>query len=193
MRTVRLHGWLAKKFGKTFTLDIATPAEAVRALCALRPSFSKVLADDKQGFTVWVEKENLSEEALQYPFSAKETLHFVPVVSGAKDGLGQILLGVVLLAAAFFLVGTPLVAGAYGELIMTGLTTFGTALVLGGISTMLFAPPASKSTEKPENKPSYNFNGAVNTIQQGNCVPVLYGELVHGSQVISVGFYVEEV
>lgn len=194
MKTIRLHGWLGKQFGKTFTLDVATPAEVVRALCILRPSMSAALANDEAGFTVWVEKESLGERELNYPFSDRETLHIVPVIAGAKDGATQILLGIVLLATAFFTMGTSMLGtGLMYEAVMTGLTTFGTALVLGGISQMLFAPPMPEDTEAPENKPSYAFNGPVNTIQQGNCVPVLYGELIHGSQVVSAGLSVEDI
>lgn len=194
MKTVRLHGWLGKKFGKTFTLDVMTPAEAVRALCTLRPAMNEALAKDEAGFRVLVEKESLSDKELSYPFSDKETLHIVPVVSGSKSAGEQILFGIVLLAAAFFTVGTSLAGlGLLSEIAMTGLTTFGTSLVLGGVAQALFSPPTPESAEKPENKPSYTFNGPVNTIQQGNCVPVLYGELIHGSQVISAGLYVEDI
>ena len=54
---------------------------------------------------------------------------------------------------------------------------------------MLFAPPEPTivDTEQVENKPSYLFDGAVNTTRQGNAVPVGYGRLRVGSQVISAG------
>jgi len=43
------------------------------------------------------------------------------------------------------------------------------------------------SGESVANKPSYLFNGARNTMTQGNPVPVGFGELGVGSQVISAG------
>ena len=52
---------------------------------------------------------------------------------------------------------------------------------------------ASEPSERPENKPSYSFNGAVNTTAQGHPVPVGYGRLVVGSAVISAGIDVDEV
>ena len=196
MKTIKLHGWLGKRFGRTFELDVASPAEAVRALCSQLPGFQSALAADEPGFRVKVDKDALTESALGYPFSNRETLHIVPVVAGAggKNGLGQILLGIVILVAAFFTGGTALGAFAIGGTTVTAaLTSFGISLVLGGIAQMLFAPPSASSQERPENKPSYAFSGAVNTIQQGGNVPVAYGELRIGSQVISAGLFVEDI
>ena len=34
IRTVRLYGWLGRAFGREHRLAVASPAEAVRALCA---------------------------------------------------------------------------------------------------------------------------------------------------------------
>lgn len=45
IRTVRLYGWLGRAFGREHRLAVASPAEAVRALCALLPGFEKALAD----------------------------------------------------------------------------------------------------------------------------------------------------
>lgn len=195
MKTIRLHGWLGKKFGRTFKLVVNTPAEAIRALCTQIPGLRKALADDENGFKCFAASNNLGEQELQFPFGDKEIFHIVPVVTGAKEGgVGQILLGVVMLVAAFFTMGTSLLGqGLLYEAVMTGLTTMGTSLILGGISQLLFAPPEMQSADKPENQPSYVFNGAVNTVQQGNCVPLLYGEMICGSQVVSAGMFAEDM
>lgn len=190
MKTIKLHSWLGKRYGGTFELDVASPAEAIQALCALLPGFRRDLAEDTQGFTLWVDDENKGPEDLAAPFSDREVMHLVPVVAGAKEGgIGQIILGIVLIVAAPYM--APYLAGL--GVTSAGIAAFGVSMVLGGISQMLFSPPEMKLQEKPENKPSYAFSGAVNTVQQGNCVPVLYGELITGSQVISAGLFVEEV
>lgn len=194
MKTIRLHGWLGKKFGRTFKLVVGTPAEAIRALCTQIPGLRKAISDDENGFKCFAASNNLGEQELHFPFGDREIFHIVPVVAGAKDGVGQILLGIVMLAAAFFTMGTSLLGqGLLYEAVMTGLTTMGTSLILGGISQLLFAPPEVHSADKPENQPSYVFNGAVNTVQQGNCVSLLYGELICGSQVISAGMFAEDM
>jgi predicted phage tail protein len=74
------------------------------------------------------------------------------------------------------------------------LYSVGTAMILGGVSQMIApTPKAAEPYEPPENKPSYSFNGAVNTTAQGHPVPVGYGRLIVGSAVISAGIDVDEV
>jgi predicted phage tail protein len=58
---------------------------------------------------------------------------------------------------------------------------------------MLAPQPKTPGTpDRPENKPSYVFDGPINTAAQGNPVPVCYGRLIVGSQVISAGMVAEE-
>jgi len=70
----------------------------------------------------------------------------------------------------------------------------GVSLVIGGVSQLLFSPQTqTQSAEREENKPSFIFNGAVNTTRQGNCVPICYGRMIVGSQVISAGLSVTQL
>ena len=46
--------------------------------------------------------------------------------------------------------------------------------------------------DSPNNRPSYSFNGAVNTSVQGGCVGLLYGRMIVGSSVISAGIYSQD-
>ena len=63
----------------------------------------------------------------------------------------------------------------------------------GGIIQMLVpVPKTGDPSERPENKPSTYFDGAVNTMAQGHPVPLGYGKLMVGSAVISAGLTVEE-
>lgn len=189
MITVRLYGHLAKKFGRTHQFEVRTPREAVRALCANFPGFrGHVLQHNEPGYHVRVGKEYRDEEGLEYP--ASEEIKIVPAVGGAS-AVGRIILGAALIffapmAAGWVFANTAMVGLA------TGIATFapqiGMALVLGGVSQLLFSPPQAQSVERPENKPSFAFDGPVNTMQQGNPVPICYGELIVGSQVISAGF-----
>ena len=74
------------------------------------------------------------------------------------------------------------------------LYSVGTSMILGGVAQMIApTPKSSDPSERPENKPSYAFNGAVNTTAQGQPVPVGYGRLIVGSAVISAGIDVDEV
>ena len=69
----------------------------------------------------------------------------------------------------------------------------GAAMAIGGAVMMLSPQPsAAESADSANNRSSYAFNGPVNTEAQGNPVPLLYGELIVGSAVISGGVYVED-
>lgn len=194
MVTVLLYGHLAKQFGKRHLFDIVTPAEAVRALCANFKGFKQAIIQDGQAaYHVLAGKEDRADEKdLHLPVGKIHTVKIIPSVAG-KGGLGKILLGAVLIGLSFYFPG---VSGALSGLLSSAASSIGFSLVLGGISTLLFAPPKPKnsSTERAENKPSYAFNGAVNTIGQGNPVPYFFGgPLRVGSQVISAGLSTENL
>lgn len=175
LTTVMLYGDMGRKFGKRWRLDIASPAEAIRALMANRPDLRAWLEERRDHpFRVLVgnDPEGCNEDQLFDPLGG-QTLKFIPVVGGAKEaGAMQTIVGIVLV-----------IAGA----IMRSPTVIkmGVLMIIGGVSQMLFAPPRpGDPPEKPDNKPSYLFSGPVNTTAQGQAVPVLYGKLRVGSAVI---------
>lgn len=180
-REVRLYGVLAKKFGRVHRLAVATAAEAVRALSANIPGFAKHLREHSEpGYHVWVGRENIGEDDLTMPAGGGEVIRIAPALAGAKKGLLQTIVGVVLMV-----VGTY-----FGQ---AWLVQIGAALALGGVSQLLTPTPKNQAGTQSDNKPSYIFNGAANTTAQGNPVPVLYGEMVVGSAVISAGMVAKEI
>lgn len=196
MITVILYGHLAKKFGKRHEMEISTPAEAIRALCANFKDFkAEVIQDGQALYNLFAGSEDRADvDAMHLPVGNFKTVKIIPIISG-RGGLGKVLLGAALIGASFFLPVTPLISGFSFSLssIASGI---GFSLLLGGISSMLFSPPKPKtsSTERPSNLPSYAFNGAVNTIGQGNPVPYFFGgPLLVGSQVISAGLTTENI
>lgn len=194
MVTVMLYGFLGRRFGKVHRYDVRSPAEAVRALSVTLPEFRRALADGGAYRVLVGGKEALPLERVGDPVSERESIRIVPVVAGSR-GIGQIILGGALLFAAPWIAGGG--TGLFANAIMAGkiATSIGVSLVLGGAAQMLFAPPKQQpAPERPENKPSYAFDGAVNAAAQGNPVPVLYGgPLIVGSQVISAGLTVEQI
>lgn len=197
MKTIRLYGTLAVKFGREFVLDVKNAAEAVRALCVIAPGFKEHLNTySEPGYFVRAGNDVLSAEELANPVSDKEVIRIMPAIVGAGGKFGQIIVGALLIVAAFYMPGASTVLyGAGQSAITVGSIMFsvGVSLVLGGIAQLLYSAPKSTSSEKPDNQPSYAFNGPVNTTQQGNNVPVCYGEMIVGSQVISAGLYVEDI
>ncbi|WP_211451156.1 tail assembly protein [Collimonas antrihumi] len=195
MRKVQLCGHLGKKFGRVFELDVSSPAEAIRALCANFPDFEAYMyAHSQPGFRVYVGRYNVGEEELP-SLSADSTIKFVPVVRGSgKGGIGQIIIGALLIAAAFYTNGATLAGGTLTASTVGGMTlSFGASLIIGGVTQMLTSSPQAMSQNAVNNQPSYAFNGPVNTVAQGNPVPILYGRLIVGSQVISAGLSVDQI
>ena len=191
MKTVRLLGELGKKFGKVIQLDVKTPAEAVRALCINFPEFQKFVATSDErnvGYRVIVGKEDRKVEELHDPVG-KSDIKIVPVLMGAGGDGGplQIIIGGVLIAAGmignYFFPGNP---------VSPYLINAGVAMVLGGV-VQLLTPLPDTPEEGPENRPSYLFNGSVNTTAQGYPVPVGYGRMIVGSAVVSAGIDTDDI
>ena len=92
-----------------------------------------------------------------------------------------------MMAAAFVLSFTPFAAAS------PFLYQIGAAMAIGGVIQML-SPQAKGlgAQDSPNNRPSYSFNGAVNTSVQGGCVGLLYGRMIVGSSVISAGIYSQD-
>lgn len=182
---VILSGMLAKRFGKRFNLAVSSPREAVRALCSQLPGFEQAILAHPQGFRVWADREPLDAAGIDRCTGASP-IRIVPIVAGSKDAAVGIILGAALIIAAPYAV-TALGMGSTlaGASVISGATSIGTAMILGGITQMLFSPP--KPAISASNQSNLLFSGAVNTTAQGNVIPVCYGRMRIGSQVISAG------
>ncbi|MEA5123321.1 tail assembly protein [Xanthomonas floridensis] len=190
VRVVRLYGVLRAKFGKEFRLAVASPAEAIRALSVQLPGFQAFLMGAKDRgltFAVFNGRRNLSEDQLHDP-PGDDAIRIAPVLQGSKrGGVLQTIVGAVLVVA-----GVVLTAYGFGA-VGVPLTNAGIAMVIGGVVQMLSRTQKGLGTqESPENRPSYAFNGPVNTQAQGNPAPVAYGDTWTGSAVISGGIYAED-
>ena len=191
MKTVRLLGELGKKFGRVIKLDVKTPAEAVRALCVNFPEFKKFVGtseDRNIGYRVIVGKNDRSVEELHDPVG-KADIKIVPVLMGSKNGgIGSIIVGGILIAAGmvgnYFFPGNP---------VSPYLINAGVAMIAGGVVQLLTPLPNTPDEEGVENRPSYIFNGSVNTSAQGYPVPIGYGRMIVGSAVVSAGIDTDDI
>lgn len=181
---ILLYGLLREKYGHRHEMDVASPAEAIRALRANYPGFENDLLQNISGFAVYAGFEAVPGVNACNPISQREVCRIVPTVSGA--GIGEAFAWFI---ASQFAISTTTLA------VITFVANAVVSMVISGIVSALFAPPKPDITgsERPDNKPSYTFNGAVNTTQQGHPVPVGYGRLRVGSQVISAGLYTEQI
>lgn len=176
MVDVIFFGDMVPRFGKSYSLDVRSPREALHALMVQIDGLRQYFRDHPtRAFLVRGPHQDYDENDISNP-QASGTLRIVPLVHGA-GALGKVLLGAVIAVVGIF---TPFAAV---------LVPLGLSLALSGIAQMLTPRIQTDATpEKPENQPSFAFDGAVNTMGQGGPVPLGYGRMLIGCQVISVGF-----
>ncbi|WP_346099926.1 tail assembly protein [Pseudomonas veronii] len=194
MATIKLSGSLAQKFWrqKDYLLETGTAEEAFRALKHTVDGFEDFIRSQARlgmRYAIFRNRENVGLDRLN--MSGAREIRIVPVISGSKSGgLFQTIVGVVMIA-----VGA--VASAFGQgWIGVPLMQMGAAMAIGGVIQMLSPVPKSASQQEQastENKPSYLFNGAFNSTQQGLPVPVIYGEMLVGSSVVAIGTWAEAI
>ena len=184
LRKIKLYGKLAKFIGhRVLEADVATAAEAVRFLLANWPELEAHMSD--QHYRVSIGTYDIDLEELHHPAGAAP-ISFVPVVAGA-GAVGRILAGVALIALSFLII--PLGIAAAGAGIATAVGLAGASLLLGGIAQLLTPTPkvAQGADKQDDPRKSYSFSGIQNTSRQGVPVPIVYGETLVGSVVISAG------
>ena len=204
LRKIKLYGELAKFVGhKEFEVKADTLAHAVSFLINNFEGIEKYMSP--KHYQVKVGNYAVDESELSHPIG-KEDIHFVPVITGAGRGFGKILLGAALIGLSFISFGgAPGLGAAFKGgfsaanfanvgFISKGLAGLGAALVLQGVSEMLFPlpkPPSFESEEDP--RLSFSFGGTQQTGRAGTPVPLVYGEIFTGSVVISGGIDTEQV
>lgn len=203
LRTIRIYGRLAKFLKRRkFEAEVSSAAEAVRFLLANFPQLEQHMVD--QHYKVSVGNYELTMEELHHP-SGQQEIRIVPVLAGAGGGVGQVLAGIGLIAAAIVLgpvaggfMGLGLGLSGAGMGIIGGAAAvaiggIGVALALGGVAQLLtpvpqmYAPGMSGNDTAKDPRKSYSFSGIQNTSRQGLPVPICYGETILGSVVISAG------
>jgi len=188
LRKIKLYGKLAKFIGhRVLEADVATAAEAVRFLLANWPELEAHMSD--QHYRVSIGTYDLVAEELHHPAGAAP-ISFVPVVAGA-GATGRIILGALLIIGAFFTGGATIgLLGLAAPVAVSSVLLFaGATLLLGGVAQLLTPTPkvAQGADNQDDPRKSYSFSGIQNTSRQGTPVPIVYGETLVGSVVISAG------
>ena len=194
MKVVKVYGALRKRLGQCrFEFDVATPAQAIKALCVNFPGLEKWMIDSEKdgvGYRVAVSREKVSEQDMSplfMPFSEREVFSITPVVAGAGGGgFGQFLLGAALIGASFI--------PGVGAFAVSALQAVGTSLALSGIANIISPQPdlGLERGKEAARLESFVFNNVVNTAKQGLPVPIAYGRVFVGSAVLSSGLDVDQ-
>ena len=156
---------------------------------------------------------DLGYDDLQLPLGSNDLI-LTPVVMGSGgDGTTQILIGVGLVALAAINPFGAAAIGTFGltapiavSSLLPAVGAIGASLILGGVAQMLSPQPVlptlsggrirgsgeSGSTDGPQSvvrgsdgRQSYMFTGAANTVGVGATIPVVYGEVITGSHLLS--------
>jgi len=209
MKTIRVYGQLARFLKRrTFRAEVASAAEAVRFLLANFPQVEKHMAD--QHYRVSIGARALEPEDLHEP-AGRADITIVPVIGGA-GAVGRIIAGVALVGLSLVTFGAGAfaglgAAGAFGSTMAAGI---GASLVLGGVAQLLTPVPritgpgaggavgamASANSAKPDNndpRRNSSFSSIQNTTKQGVPVPIIFGEVIVGSVVVSAAIDVDQV
>jgi len=202
LRKVKLYGKLAKFVGhKEFEVEVNSVGQAVSFLLNNFPQLEKYISP--KYYQVKVGNYDIDKDEIHYPVG-KEDIHFVPAITGAGRGFGKILLGAALIGAAFFvpqalgMKGLAFGAKGFGfakaGALAKGLVYVGASLALQGVSDLLFPLPQPQDFNSEEDpRLSFSFSGLQNTSRAGTPVPIVYGEIVTGSVVISAGIDTNQV
>ncbi len=202
LRKIKLYGKLAEFVEhKEFEAEVSSVGNAVSFLLNNFPQLERYMSPNY--YQVKVGDYDIDETEVHHPVGQQD-IHFVPVIAGAgRGGLGKLLLGAVLIGAAFLMPagsGLTLMQGIKaGSLAKVGLLTktmlyVGASLALQGVSELLFPLPKDNGFDSEQDpKLSFSFSGLQNTSRAGVPVPIVYGEIMTGSVVISAAIDTNQV
>jgi len=161
-----LYGKLVKLIGqKVFYAKLNTVGQVFSFLKANYPQLQDSFL--KTNYCIKVGEKYINEKSINYPLS-NQTLRLVPVAEGAFIG------------AVFGFIATQVIPQA------------ATAFALNTASNLLKPTPKPPNINNPnttkaqkDKSISGSFNGITNTVNAGTAIPLLYGETITGSIVIS--------
>lgn len=201
MRSIVLHGALKEEFGASFPLDVASPAEAIRALCIMVKGFKEHLREGAYAIVRGKIDEGLSlkEDGLKIGLGQATELHIVPIAHGGSwfSEHFSFILGITLLAATFIPGLAPIMGvglGVGGLTVGSVTVAIGASLALHGVAQMLApAPQTSDAIATIDQRQSFLFGGLSNVSAQGGPVPLVIGKMRVGSVEVSVGVKTEQL
>ena len=179
MVKIKLHGGLAKNFGEDFELNLSDPKYIVQAIDANHKGFKKeVMKMHKQGFhyAMIIDGKDISD-CTDEDLSNCKKIDLVPIIVGSL----------------WFLI--PFIAAAASAaVIAAGWGIIATTLALVAISVAsallmaALAPdgpdPVLSSSESRALEQSYKFSNKANVTKQGSTLPLGYGRMIIGSNVV---------
>ena len=205
LNKIKVYGKLRQDLGCSyFEAAVNSPVEAFRFLRANFPDLEKYMSF--QYYKVKMNGNDITEQ--EFNLKSQGTIQIIPVATGSLPvvlGIGAIVGGGAIAASgASFFTATLIGNLTVGAAICGALTAIGTNMVIGGVTKMLTPtqqityPTATRSTginrsDATLADSNYNFSGITNVSRAGVTLPVVYGELVVGSIVVSNGVDTDQI
>lgn len=202
MTKVYIHGKLGKFFGEYHEVNVSKKLDIVNAIDANRKGFKKtILSCFKKNIHFDIIDPVASEQTfasidqfLNQP--APKEVHILPSIGGSGVVLGFISA----VGAAVGAVGSAVggIIASVGGFLGSGtlLANMALGILMQGIAFLLTPKPKGPESQKVESKiqqASYLFSSLENQAVQGFAIPLLYGELRVGSNVITVNVVSEDI
>ena len=203
LKKIKLYGDLKEITGHSeLEAHVSSVGDCIRFLLMNWPQLAAHM--NERYYQVLTDGTDIREEEIHYPVA--EEIKIVPVIVGAGGDAGRkILFGAAIIGLAFATGGTSLAFTGAGFGAAAGVTTMttslalsaaigniGLALVLTGVSDLLFPPPKPEENDQ-DPRVSFQFGGTPNTSRAGTTHPVVYGEIFTGSTVISMNVTTDQV
>ncbi|EDI9930886.1 tail assembly protein, partial [Salmonella enterica] len=166
MARICLYGDL-QRFCRRVSLQVASGAEAVRALAVQLPGLRQKLNDG--WYQVRIAGDDVTADtlttSLHDPLPPGAVIHIVPRLAGAKSGgVFQAVLGAALIAVAWW---NP--AGWLGAAAVSGMYMTGASMILGGMAQMLAPKPKMSEMRQTDNgRQNTYFSSLDNMVANGN-------------------------
>jgi predicted phage tail protein len=179
--TVHLGGRLGILFGKEWRLNVASPAEALRAIdINTKGGFRRYLSKDtSKEYHICIgsktKEGSIGKDELKSR-SGQSDIYVLPAIKGRNSGWFKIIAGVILIIVGAII---DYYTGGGGNVLIG----FGASLVFGGITQLLTSAP-----KQNQQLQSFNFQGNASTAYQGSAVPVFYGRYLISPIPICVSF-----
>ena len=200
LKTIKLYGDLKKITGHSeLDAHVNSVGDSIRFLLMNWPQLEAHM--NTRHYQVLTDGNDIGEEEIHYPVA--EEIKIVPVIAGAGGSTGRILAGAAIIGLVVATGGAGAALGGSGwgwgaansaAWLAKGAVGIGASLILGGVSEMLFPVPKPEKFENDQDpRISFDFGGTPNTSRAGTTHPIVYGEIMTGSTVISMNLTTDQV
>ena len=192
MAKITFHGDLKRFVREPVEFEVDSFSELMSGLLTqikgLREHLKKGCYKVRIGKNTYLEE---SQVKANIDFKADCTIHFTPVIAGAGKGvgIGQIIVGVVLIAASWYAGGAAGWSYLGAQAGATMAFTVGASLIVSGAISLLTPTPSmgDQKIKEGEKNQSTSFSNLKNLTPQGRPIPLLYGRMMTSLVLVSQG------